>query len=130
MTPSPVKNPTDAELRILHVLWRHGPCTVRDVHTELSREGALVGYTTILKLMQIMAEKGLVVRDDSARAHIFRAVPSEETAQNSLMNDLLKRAFDGSAQKLVMHALETHKASPEDRAEIRRLLDALERENT
>ncbi len=128
MRQGPIPNPTDAELSILHVLWRHGPCTVRDVHTQLSRKRDMV-YTTALKLLQIMAEKGLVVRDDSARAHVYRAAYSEETAQRGLLDDLMRRAFDGSAHNLVMHALGTHKASPEDRAEIRRLLDSLEEED-
>jgi predicted transcriptional regulator len=121
--------PTDAELAILRVLWRRGPSTVRDVHEELRCERA-TGYTTILKLMQIMTEKGLVVREDVGRAHVYQATQSEEHAQRRMVGDLLDRVFGGSAQKLVMQALTARKASPEELAEIRRLLDALEESAT
>jgi predicted transcriptional regulator len=117
--------PTDAELAILRVLWGRGPSTVREVHDELSHERG-TGYTTVLKLLQIMFEKGLVERDESERAHVYRPRQSEEQAQRGLVTDLLDRAFGGSAQKLVMQALTAKKASPEELAEIRRLLDELE----
>lgn len=117
--------PTDAELSILHVLWQQGPCTVRDVFEELSRERPMV-YTTVLKLMQIMTEKGLVRREEHGRAHIYHAAQSEENAQRRLVNDLLDRAFGGSAQRLILQALTDRKASKEELAEIRRLLDELE----
>ncbi|HZT44192.1 MAG TPA: BlaI/MecI/CopY family transcriptional regulator [Chthonomonadaceae bacterium] len=117
--------PTDAELSILRVLWRQGPSTVRDVYEELSRERPMV-YTTVLKLMQIMTEKGLVHRKEHGRAHIYHPAQSEENAQRTLVNDLLDRAFGGSAQRLILQALTDRKASKEELAEIRRLLDELE----
>jgi len=119
--------PTDAELAILSVLWELGPRTVREVHNRLGDD---VGYTTVLKLMQIMAEKGLVRRDESQRAHVYSAAkPSEET-QGSLVGDLITRAFDGSAGKLVMQALSSRKATPDELAEIRRMLEELEGESS
>jgi len=115
------RKPTDAELAILRVLWTRGPSTVREVAGVLGRDE---GYTTILKLLQIMAEKGLVRRDESARTHVYEAAHSEEKTQKQLVADLLTRAFDGSAAKLVLHALDTGKTSPEELAEIRRLIDS------
>jgi|SRR5688572_9779268 predicted transcriptional regulator len=114
------RKPTDAELGILRVLWSRGPSTVRDVFDALGGEGA---YTTVLKLLQIMTEKGLVNRDDSTRTHVFEAAYSEDQTQQQLVGDLLDRAFDGSAAKLVLRALEARAASPEELAEIRKLLD-------
>jgi predicted transcriptional regulator len=116
---------TDAELAILRVLWERGPSTVREVHEALSRERG-TGYTTVLKLMQIMYDKGLVGRDESERAHVYRPLQSEESAQRTLVTDLLDRAFGGSATRLVMQALTARRASPDELAEIRRLLDELE----
>ena len=116
----PRRKPTDAELTILRVLWRRGPSTVREVAAALGRDGA---YTTILKLLQIMAEKRLVRRDESSRTHVYAAAFSEHQTQRQLVSDLLDRAFGGSASKLVLHALEARKATPEELAEIRRLLD-------
>jgi len=123
MTRKATGRPTDAELAILSVLWERGPATVREVHNDLE-DG--VGYTTILKLMQIMTEKGLVTRDESQRAHVYVAAKSSEETQGSLVGDLITRAFDGSAGKLVMRALSRRQATPEEIAEIRRLLDDLE----
>ncbi|SRR6266511_2367974 len=117
--------PTVAELAILRVLWRRGPSTVREVHAELSRDHA-TGYTTALKLLQLMLGKGLVSRDESGRAHVYQARPSEEQAQRTLVADLLDRVFGGSAHQLVMQALTARKASPHELSEIRRLLDELE----
>ena len=117
--------PTDAELAILNVLWAQGACTVRDVHERLSQERDM-GYTTVLKLMQIMFEKGLVTRDDSQRSHVYKARQKEQTTQRMLVSDLLARAFGGSTEKLVMQALAARKASKDELAEIRRLLDELE----
>ena len=119
--------PTDAELGILRVLWRRGPSTVRDVHEELSSENP-TGYTTVLKLLQIMIEKGLVVRDEAQRAHVYEARLSEQRTQRQLLADLANRAFDGSAAKLVMQALSGRKSTSEELAEIRELLDQLEGE--
>jgi BlaI family penicillinase repressor len=123
MAPRP--RPTPAELEILRVLWQRGPSTVREVHEDVERERA-TGYTTVLKLLQIMAEKGLVTRDETARAHVYAArVPADDT-QRQLVRDLLDRAFGGSALKLVMHALSARKASPAEIARIRRMLDDME----
>ena len=117
--------PTDAELSILRVLWSRGPSTVREVQAALGGDEA-VGYTTVLKLMQIMAEKRLLIRDESERAHVYQVSQSEEQSQGRLVTDLLDRAFGGSAQQLVMRALTARKASLEELSEIRRLLDELE----
>jgi predicted transcriptional regulator len=114
------RKPTEAELAILRVLWARGASTVRDVFDALGGEGA---YTTVLKLLQIMTEKGLVRRDESARTHIYEAAFSEDQTQKQLVSDLLDRVFDGSAAKLVLQALEAGKASPGEIAEIRKLLD-------
>lgn len=125
--PRQVPRPTDAELAILSVLWERGASTVRDVHDELSRTQA-TGYTTVLKLLQIMTEKGLVVRDESQRAHIYEARYSEQRTQRQLLGDLLDRAFGGSPAKLVMQALSGRKTSAEELSAIRELLDRLEGE--
>ena len=117
--------PTDAELSILQVLWQRGPCTVREVFEAIAPEGH-IGYTAVLKLMQIMATKGLVSRDDSERAHVYRAEQSEEYAQRCLTGEFVEKVFGGSAQRLVLQALATNKTSAEELAEIRRLLDELE----
>src|SRR5687767_13468898 len=100
--PMTTRKPTDAELAILRVLWARGASTVRQVAETLDRA---VGYTTVLKLLQIMTEKGLVVRDESARTHVYEAAFSEDQTQRQLVNDLVERAFDGSAAKLVLQAL-------------------------
>jgi len=119
--------PTAGELAILRVLWERGPSTVREVHAELERERP-TGYTTVLKLLQIMTEKGLVTRDETARAHVYAPAVEESQTQRRLVRDLLDRAFGGSATKLVMHALAGRKASRDEIASIRRLLDQLERD--
>ena len=115
-----MRKPTDAELAILRVLWSEGPSTVRQVVDRLGRE---TGYTTTLKLLQIMTEKGLVVRDERSRTHVYEAASSEAQTQRTLVADLLKRAFGGSAAKLVMQALASQKTSPAELAEIKRFLD-------
>ena len=119
--------PTNSELEILHVLWRRGPSAVKDVHASLS-ETRTTGYTTVLKLMQIMADKGLVERDEENRAHIYRAAITESDVQQGFTDDLVHRVFGGSAHRLALHALGSKKATPEELAEIRRLLDTLEGE--
>ena len=115
------RRPTDAELAILRVLWTRGPSTVREVVDAMRHQGA---YTTVLKTLQIMTGKGLVGRDDAARTHVYAAAASEGSTQRQLVTDLMQRLFDGSAAKLVLHALEAGKASSEELAEIRKLLDA------
>lgn len=119
--------PTDAELEILNVLWQRGASTVRDVHQAIMQTRPAMGYTTVLKLMQIMAEKGLVQRDESQRAHVYEARLAREQTQQQLIGDLLERAFEGSAMKLVMQALSTKQASAEELSTIREMLDEFER---
>ena len=113
--------PTDRELTILRILWDKGPSTVRDVN-EAMNEDQNTGYTTTLKLMQIMAEKGLVLRDESQFKHVYRPALNEEKAQKQLVGDLLERAFSGSAEKLVMRALSAKKVSAKELASIRKML--------
>jgi len=117
--------PTDTELQILRVLWRRGPSTVREVHEELATTHPTV-YTTVLKLMQIMAEKGLVSRNEEQRAHVYEARLAREETQAQLLGDLLDRAFEGSATNLVMQVLSSKRASVEELEQIRAVLDELE----
>jgi predicted transcriptional regulator len=125
MTDKPIPRPTDAELAILRVLWERGPSTVREVHDILSTTQA-TGYTTVLKLLQIMTEKGLVVRDESERAHVYEARHSQQRTQRQIVSDLVDRAFGGSPAQLVMQALSGQKASAQELNEIRELLDQIE----
>ena len=120
MTDTP--QPTPAELELLRVLWQRGPSTVRDVHADLDRD---VGYTTVLKLLQIMIEKGLVTRDAAARSHVYAAAVSEDATQQRLVADLLDRAFGGSRLDLVMQALSGAPTTREELRQIRALLDSL-----
>jgi predicted transcriptional regulator len=115
--------PTDAELAILRVLWERGPSTVRQVHDVLSKERP-AAYTTSLKLLQIMTDKGLVRRDETDRTHIYSPRLTEEQTQRQLVRDLLDRAFGGSSTKLVMQALNTRRASAEELTEIRKLIES------
>jgi BlaI family transcriptional regulator, penicillinase repressor len=117
-----IPRPTDAELTILRVLWERGPSTVRQVHEVMTRERP-TAYTTALKLLQIMADKGLVRRDETDRSHVYQARLTREQTQRQLVRDLLDRAFGGSSSKLVMQALAARRASAEELGEIRRLLD-------
>jgi predicted transcriptional regulator len=119
--------PTDAELAILRVLWRRGPSTVREVWDDM-QSAQRAGYTTILKLLQIMFHKGLVKRDATARSHVFAATLTEEQTQQQVVGHVLDRVFAGSARKLVMQALAVKKASPAELQEVRRLLDKIEGE--
>jgi BlaI family transcriptional regulator, penicillinase repressor len=120
------QKPTAAELEILRVLWSRGPSTVREVHDALSGEKA-VGYTSVLKFLQIMTVKGLVRRNESQRAHVYEAgLPAEQT-KRQLAGDMLQRVFEGSASQLMMHALAGRKASRQEIEELRRLLDEYER---
>jgi predicted transcriptional regulator len=119
--PAPPR-PTQAELEILRVLWQRGPSSVREVHQTLS-EARTTGYTTVLKLLQIMARKGLVERNEQERTHVYRAALAQGQTQRQLVTDLLERAFDGSASQLILQALATRRASPREMDEIRRMLD-------
>jgi predicted transcriptional regulator len=129
MSRTPVPKPTDGELAILRILWERGPSTVRQVHDLLARDrqGA---YTTALKLLQIMTEKGLVERDERERTHVYKARLSEDQTQRQLVRDLLDRAFGGSASKLVMQALATRRASADELRDIRKAIEGarIERE--
>ena len=126
MTKQATQRPTDAELAILRVLWERGPSTVRQVHEILSAVRPTV-YTTILKLMQIMDDKGLVRRDKSQRAHVYQPVFTKTETQKRLVGDLLERAFSGSTASLLMQALSAKEASAEELAQIRQILDEVER---
>jgi predicted transcriptional regulator len=121
------KKPTAAELEILSVLWRDGSATVREVHDALARRKP-IGYTTTLKLMQNMHEKGLVARDESQRSHVYRPALSQASAQRTMLRTVLDRLFGGSAAALVVQAIRWGEISPEELTEIRRLLDGLEGE--
>lgn len=118
--------PTDAELEILNVLWQRGPSTVREVFEQLAATKPVV-YTTVLKLMQIMSDKELVRRDEKQRAHVYRAELPQSEMQQQLVADLVNRAFEGSSKDLVLRALSANRASKEELAEIRSLLDQYER---
>ena len=118
--------PTDAELGILNVLWRHGASTVKKVHEVMGEE---TGYTTTLKLLQNMTEKGLVIRDESQRAHVYQARYSETDTQRQLLTGLLYKAFSGSTSQLVVQALESKRATPEELAEIKKLIERLAKES-
>ena len=123
MTP---RKPTASELEILQVLWERGPSTVREVHDALSSKKP-IGYTSVLKLMQIMTAKGTVRRNEEQRAHVYEAVQPAEKTKRQLALDMLQRVFDGSASDLMMHALAGQKASKEEIEEMRRLLTEYER---
>lgn len=127
MARSKSPRPTDRELAILRILWDNGPSTVRQVNEAMNKDED-TGYTTTLKLMQIMTEKGLLVRDESDRQHIYKPAFSEEKTQKQLVGDLLERAFSGSAEKLVMRALSAKKVSAKELTRIRKLLNELEGE--
>ena len=124
----PPPKPTEAELEILTILWTRGPSTVRDVHEEICGRKP-TQYTTVLKTMQIMAEKNLVRRDERQRAHVYAATKPREWTQKQIAGDLLQRAFGGSARSLLMGALSARKASKDELNSIRQLLDDYEKEN-
>lgn len=120
-------NPTPAELEVLRALWASGPCTVREVYEEMTKTKE-VAYTTALKTLQVMLEKGLVTREEAGKGHAYSAAFSEEDTQRSLVDEFLDRAFGGAAQKLVLQALTARKSTPEELKEIRKLLDKLDKE--
>ncbi len=125
MATESTPKPTDAELGILNVLWRQGSSTVKSVHEAL---GEQTGYTTVLKLLQIMAEKGLVVRNESQRAHVYAAKHAESATQRQLLTGLMNKAFGGSTSQLVMQALSAKRASARELAEIKKLIEQLSKE--
>lgn len=125
MKKSALPKPTDAELAVLRVLWQRGPSTVREVCDELNRAQD-TGYTTVLKTLQIMRHKGLVQRDETDRSHVYRPAIGQEETQRQFVGHLLERVFAGSARKLVLQALSVKRATREELAEIRRLLDEME----
>ena|SRR5580658_2294682 len=125
---SDLPRPTDAELEILTVLWSRGPSTVREVH-EIITQRRPAQYTTVLKLLQIMSEKGLVGRDEKQRAHVYRASRPREWTQEQLATDLLQRAFRGSARSLILGVLSARRTSKRELAEIRKVLDEYEEGN-
>ncbi len=122
------RRPTEAELGILQVLWENGPASVRDIQRILSQSRP-TGYTTVLKTIQIMTEKGLVARDESVRPQIYRPSHSRQQTQRQLVGDLLQRAFGGSVKSLVLQALSTKKSSPAELEQIEKLLDRMEGED-
>src|SRR5437867_13139412 len=126
MSQETPQKPTASELEILRVLWARGPSTVREVYEAL-REQKLLGYTTVLKLLQIMTAKGTVRRNEQQRAHVYEACEPAEKTKRQFAGDVLQRVFDGSASQLMMHALAGRRASKEELKELRRLLDEYER---
>ncbi len=122
------KRPTESELEILEIIWRTGSATVRQVNEELDKKGRNVGYTTTLKMMQIMTEKGLLTRAMDGRTHIYSALIQAGVARNAMINRMINSAFGGSATKLVLQALGNNRTTPEELNEIRDLIDKLEKE--
>ena len=122
MNQEPLQKPTVSELEILRVLWARGPSTVREVHEQLSEKKAL-GYTTVLKLLQIMTAKGTVRRNEEQRAHVYEACQPATETKRQLVGDVLQRVFEGSASQLMIHALEGRRTSKKELDELRRLLD-------
>jgi BlaI family penicillinase repressor len=127
--PHSTQKPTTSELEILQVLWTRGPSTVREVHEILSEKREM-GYTNVLKLMQIMTEKGLVRRNETQRAHVYEVCQPAEKTKRNLAADVMERVFDNSASELMMHALAGRRASKEEIAELRRLINEHERKNS
>lgn len=127
MTQHRTIKPTESELEILQVLWERGSATVRDVHEDLMQSKD-VGYTTTLKLMQIMFEKGLVTRDDSSKTHIYQPAVSRERTQKHMVGKMIDTLFSGSSAQLVMQALGNHKSSQQELEEIQRILDNLKKQ--
>lgn len=125
MPPTPSPFPTASELEILQVIWQRGPSTVREVYNTLAG-GRDIGYSTVLKFMQIMTDKGTLVRDESVRPQIYRAAQPQHHTQRGIVKDLISRAFGGSSAGLVMQALSDRKSTPEERRQIRALLDSLD----
>jgi predicted transcriptional regulator len=126
MASQEIPQPTDGELEVLRFLWNNGPSTVKQVHEAVNKKRP-VGYTTTLKVMQVMLERGLLVRNDSKYRHIYTPTLPEEKTQRQLVTDFLEKAFSGSTEKLVMQLLSAKKLSAKERAEIRKMFDEIER---
>ncbi len=120
------KRPTDVELQILEVLWQHGPSTVRQVHNALAADRD-TGYSTTLKMMQVMRDKGLLLRDDSVRPQLYNAAEGREQTQRRLVDDLIQRVFRGSAEKLLIHVLSSKQVPPDELAEMQSLIQEARR---
>jgi predicted transcriptional regulator len=118
--------PTSSELEILQVIWQRGPSTVREVYRTLARDRA-IGYSTVLKFMQIMTDKGTLVRDERVRPQVYRAARPQQQTQRGIIRDLVARAFGGSSANLILQALSDRRATPDERRQIRALLDTLDR---
>lgn len=127
MARKKLKGPTEQELTILSILWKRGPSTVREVNTSMNYDQN-VGYTTTLKLMQIMFEKGLLQRDESSKTHIYQPANSEEQIQNQIVSHLMDKVFAGSAEKFVMRVLMTHDVSPEELSKIKKMIAEQEKD--
>ncbi|MBI4022456.1 MAG: BlaI/MecI/CopY family transcriptional regulator [Candidatus Andersenbacteria bacterium] len=126
MPKKPSTQPTDAELEILRLLWDRGPSTVREVYTELERRRGQLAYTTVLAQLQLLHEKGFVMRDETGRSHIYRPAKPRQQVERGVVKSLIARTFGGMARNLVMHALSIKRASPEELARIDKLFDELE----
>ncbi len=128
MSENLIPKPTESELKILHILWKHGPSSVRFVNDQLNaRKEGEVGYTTTLKIMQIMADKNLVERNTDSRTHIYKANVSEKNTQNALLQKFVDSTFQGAAMQLVMQTLGNHKATPEELEQIKALIQSIEK---
>ena len=125
MPPPTSRLPTASELEILQVIWQRGPSTVREVYRTMARDRD-IGYSTVLKFMQIMTDKGTLVRDETARPQIYRPARPQRQIQQNIVRDLVSRAFGGSSASLAIHALSDRKTSPDERRQIRELLDSLD----
>jgi predicted transcriptional regulator len=120
--------PTEVELQILRILWELGPCGVGDVHARLDAQKG-TNYSTTVKMLSVMLDKGLVTRDETVRPHIYRTVVTQDGARKKMLHELINKLYDGSASTLVMQALSSGKASPEELREIRLLLDELDKKS-
>ena len=125
MPRHPSTQPTEVELRILRILWEHGPSTAREIHNQLSGERA-TNYSTTVKMLSVMLDKQIVKRDETVRPQVYRTAVTQDRTQERMLKDLIKKAYDGSVGSLVMQALSSQKSSPDELAEIRRLLNKLE----
>lgn len=125
MSPTGPFQPTEVELQMLRILWELGPSPVREIHVRLNAAKG-TNYSTTVKMLSVMLEKGLVRRDENASPHVYRAAVTRESAGKRLVKDLVDKVYDGAAMSLVLHALKSAKASPEELAEVRRLLDEME----